>query len=829
MRQMCHLALSAVLVLGLSAGGVRAADGQQVPLGASKILVAGGAKASSRRVKFSGRWSGAMAAMPNPLFDGSTLRIIGGAGEGDSGLIRLPGGNWKALPKGKGYRFSDPQSRSGGIKNIQLRLTKSGGRVKIVGGKSHWAYQVTKPQSVVTVTLIVGGTRWCAQFTAPKTKKTKVTAQVQTAPDTCPCDTYASTWEAIQNQVIARNGCTNTGCHASAQTGGGLDLRPENAYANLVGVPSTYGVTRVEPFAPQDSFLWQKLAASSGAFDLQGKGSPMPQGLPAISDDELNAIRQWILKGAPQDGVVPDTEQLLGACLPKPEPPPDEPLAVPAAAEGVQFHAPPWQIPPRNAEGQNGENEVCYSTYYNLTGQISDEFLINCPDGIFDGPTNPTKKCFTYNHQLLRQSANSHHSIIHVYNGVYPANDPGWGYQCSGGTVPDGTSCDPTLPGVAAPAGADCGGGACRGKVVKSVACTFGYGPPDFEGGVAGNGSAVAPSFSGSQQPRFERINPAGAFSILPVEGTIVWNSHAFNVYDEPIVNQQWLNIWYTNDLRYPMRGIFDAADIFVQHVEPFQEVEYCRTILFGKGTRIADFSSHTHKRGRLFRVWGPGISQPCNSSESNPGACLPESTPPTMVTTEYNDPAQLIFKTPLALDGDDPASRRFKFCAIYDNGYTDPATVKRNSTSPVALLGGKCWSSPPRAGQTLYCVNRRAADGSAIACNGDDRACDSAPGANDGVCDACTLTGGVSTEDEMFILIGSYYCDTTVPGESCTGVCTSGPARGQSCSATGCPNPGACTTRSSGRMRCRSGERRGEDCTSDTDCPGNCTPYSNS
>jgi hypothetical protein len=830
-RHTSHLILSTVLGLCLAAGMTRAADEQQYPLSAGKLQLAGGTTAASRRINFSGRWAGTIAAMPNPVFAGTTLRVIGGASEGDSGLIRLPGGNWKALPKGKGYIYTDKQARAGGIRSIQLRITKGGGRVKILGGTDRWAYHVTKPQSTVTVSLVSGAARWCAQFTAPKTsKKGKVTAKFSAPAASCPCDTFASTWEAIQNTVFARNSCAQSACHDAARSGG-LDLRPENAYGNLVGAQSLFGVTRVEPYSPQDSFLWQKLAAAQSPpeFDLQGKGSPMPQGLPPISKDELNAIRQWILKGAPQDGVVPDTESLLNACLPKPEPPADEPLAVPATAEGTQFHAPPWEIPPRNAQGQNGENEVCYSTYYNLTGQVPAQFLVDCPPGIFDGPTNPTKKCFTYNHQLLRQSANSHHSIIHVYNGVYPANDAGWGYQCSGGTVPDGTACDPTVPGVAAPAGADCGGGFCRGKVVKTVACTFGYGPPDFEGSVLGNGNAVAPSFSGSQQPRFERVNPAGAFSILPVEGTIVWNSHAFNVYDQPIFNQQWLNLWFTNDLRYPVQGIFDASDIFVQHVLPFQEVEYCRTVLFGKGTRIADFSSHTHKRGRLFRVWGPGIAQPCRSTQTNPGACLPESSAPIMVTTEYNDPAQLVFKTPLALDGDDPASRRFKFCSIYDNGHTDPAAVKRNTTSPVALVGGKCFGSPPRPGQTIYCANRKNADGSPISCNGDDRACDSAPGANDGVCDACTLTGGVSTEDEMFILIGSYYCETSVPGETCTGVCSTGPAAGQSCSATGCPNPGACLARPNGTMQCRSGEHRGENCASDADCPAGCISYSNS
>src|SRR5439155_1766080 len=35
---------------------------------------------------------------------------------------------------------------------------------------------------------------------------------------------------------------------------------------------------------------------------------------------------------------------------------------------------------------------------------------------------------------------------------------------------------------------------------------------------------------------------------------------------------------------------------------------------------------------------------------------------------------------------------------------------------------------------------------------------CDSAPGRNDGVCDACPITGGESTENEMFIPIGQYF-----------------------------------------------------------------------
>ena len=48
--------------------------------------------------------------------------------------------------------------------------------------------------------------------------------------------------------------------------------------------------------------------------------------------------------------------------------------------------------------------------------------------------------------------------------------------------------------------------------------------------------------------------------------------------------------------------------------------------------------------------------------------------------------------------------SRSFKFCSMYDNGYTDPSTVKRNSTSPISPsfglfnpFGGPCYAPPSR------------------------------------------------------------------------------------------------------------------------------------
>src|SRR5262249_20562481 len=156
MRHVTAATVSTILSLFLSTGAVQAADTseRQVPLGSSVLTLAGGTKPATRRVTFTARWSGTMAPMPNPALAGTTPRVIGGPGEGDSGIIHLTPTAWKALPKGKGYLYHDPKGLAGGIKTILVRTNKGGGRVKIVGGSGNWAYQVTKPQSVITVTMI---------------------------------------------------------------------------------------------------------------------------------------------------------------------------------------------------------------------------------------------------------------------------------------------------------------------------------------------------------------------------------------------------------------------------------------------------------------------------------------------------------------------------------------------------------------------------------------------------------------------------------------------------------------------------------------------------
>jgi hypothetical protein len=330
------------------------------------------------------------------------------------------------------------------------------------------------PQTTITVTLTIGGAKLCTHFASPKTTKQKVTGQAPQALEACPCEKFDSTWEAIQTTIFERHGCTDQTCHGSAagaQASGGLNLSPDVAYENLVNVFSELGqMDRVEPGSPtNDSFLYRKLAAKTK--NLQGVPvTPMPSGLPAISDDELEALRLWIQYSGQKEGVVAGTEALLNSCLPVAKPPHLTPPAAPTAGDGVQYYAHPWDIKP------HGEDEGCYATFYDVSDQIPDDAKTPCPD--FWG--GPTKTCYFFNKEELTQEPNSHHSIIHIYRGEYGIDAPGFGHYCSGG--PDrGKPCDPANPGVAAPDGDLCAGNA---------SCVDGF---DFHCGGTADGATCDP------------------------------------------------------------------------------------------------------------------------------------------------------------------------------------------------------------------------------------------------------------------------------------------------------------------------------------------------
>jgi hypothetical protein len=85
-------------------------------------------------------------------------------------------------------------------------------------------------------------------------------------------------------------------CHGDISPSAGLDLEGD-ARASLVEVTETgSGLYFVEPYAPEDSYLWHKLEGTFG--DVGGSGSQMPLGSAPLDDADLDAVETWILQGA---------------------------------------------------------------------------------------------------------------------------------------------------------------------------------------------------------------------------------------------------------------------------------------------------------------------------------------------------------------------------------------------------------------------------------------------------------------------------------------------------------------------------------------------------
>ncbi|HEX6244119.1 MAG TPA: hypothetical protein VFZ61_24555 [Polyangiales bacterium] len=223
------------------------------------------------------------------------------------------------------------------------------------------------------------------------------------------CATFDSAFGAIQTLIFERKGCTASACHGEAAVGR-LDLRSEHAYENLVDVRAAGSTNaRVRPGSATTSYLYEKLRAASEPGSVQIAGSPMPIGAPALTREELEAIKLWIFKGAPKTGSVKDDttgvelSSLLDACLPPAMPVAIEPLPVPERAEGIQLVMPPYEMKAAS------EGESCVPFAYDLTEQVPDEFK------------NKEKNVVYVNSHWSRQDPTSHHMVIwRPFNGWVP-------------------------------------------------------------------------------------------------------------------------------------------------------------------------------------------------------------------------------------------------------------------------------------------------------------------------------------------------------------------------------------------------------------------------
>jgi hypothetical protein len=296
--------------------------------------------------------------------------------------------------------------------------------------------------------------------------------------------------------------------------------------------------------------------------------------------------------------------------------------------------------------------------------------------------------------------------------------------------------------------------------------------PRDFAGGFGPSGNTDVPTcsgaddcgdgplqipFSGAQEPVYVNRTTEGVYTVLPINGFISWNSHAFNLTKKETTVEQWVNVEFvrSEDRRWQRRYLLAGDRIFVMSpVPPFEKREVCMTFTVPQFTRIMSLNSHAHKRSELFRIWAPPHAA-CTGGNlfTEDLDCFPPSEDPLYLSRTYNDAVNLEFNPPLAgLDNEDDTTRRFKACAVFDNGADNPLEVKRNALS---LNQQNCDGPVANCGCD---VTERACFGGpnqGMLCNGDDSVC-----GDGGLCDACPLLGGTTTESEMFVPYGHYYVD---------------------------------------------------------------------
>ena len=191
----------------------------------------------------------------------------------------------------------------------------------------------------------------------------------------CEDNNFPSTFAAIQKVIFENRGCTNPVCHGAAPdlvVNGGLDLRPDVAYDSLVSEPAQTvpGWFRVFPGQRDRSLLFQNVAAKTfpDEFDAPLRAMPLDP-LPAPLDQRAGGAAQV------------DRDRRARATRRSPARPS---CSTPACrrrsrsrssrcrrrqpSEGVQLHMPRWVLEPQS------EHEVCYTTYYDITDQVPEQF-----------------------------------------------------------------------------------------------------------------------------------------------------------------------------------------------------------------------------------------------------------------------------------------------------------------------------------------------------------------------------------------------------------------------------------------------------------------------
>jgi hypothetical protein len=106
----------------------------------------------------------------------------------------------------------------------------------------------------------------------------------------------SATLSRIQLEIFTPS-CATSGCHDTSTHQAGLDLSAGNTYLQTVNISAAEmpALKRVAPTDPDNSYLFQKINGTATT------GVQMPLGAAPLNSDQINLVRDWILRGAPND------------------------------------------------------------------------------------------------------------------------------------------------------------------------------------------------------------------------------------------------------------------------------------------------------------------------------------------------------------------------------------------------------------------------------------------------------------------------------------------------------------------------------------------------
>lgn len=105
-----------------------------------------------------------------------------------------------------------------------------------------------------------------------------------------------ATFTRVQNEIFTPT-CAAIGCHDRLGQQSQLVLSADQAYGNIVNRPSVEmpSLSRIQPNDFANSYLYRKITGAGIT------GERMPLGGPPLNDAQIQLVRNWIRRGAPND------------------------------------------------------------------------------------------------------------------------------------------------------------------------------------------------------------------------------------------------------------------------------------------------------------------------------------------------------------------------------------------------------------------------------------------------------------------------------------------------------------------------------------------------